>query len=283
MSAVAPAGSGSRGAVLGTSSGHYRAAGVLRSELTKLRSVRSTTWSLAATVVLTVGIGALATAVVAARWDHLSVVQRVTFDPTSQSLTGLLFAQLALGVLGILVVSGEYGTGSIRSTLAAVPNRPLVLAAKAVVFGVVALVVSEAVAFAAFVLGQALLSGSTPTASLSQSGPLRAVIGGGLYLTVLGLFALGLAAILRHTAGAISAFVGVLLILPLILQALPTSIINAVGKYLPANIGVTMTTVNGPAHLDQHAFSPWAGLGVLGGYAAAALLVGGWVMVRRDA
>ena len=262
--------------------GHYRATGVLRSEFTKLRTVRSTVWSLLATVVLTVGIGVLATAVESSRWSHLSLLDRLTFDPVSLSLTGLLFAQLALGVLGILVVSGEYGTGSIRSTLAAVPNRPLVLAAKALVFGVVALLVSEAVSFAAFLIGQSILSGTTPTASLSQGAALRAVIGGGLYLTVLGLFALGLAAILRHTAGAISAFVGVLLILPLIVEALPSSVIQAVGKYLPANIGVAMTTV-GHGREDFHAFPPWVGLGLLCGYAAAALVVGGWVMVHRDA
>ena len=135
---------GTRPGPPGLPPGGYRARGVLRAEWTKLRTVRSTIWSLLATVVLTIGIGALATAVIAARWNQLSLFQRLTFDPVSQSLTGLLFAQLALGVLGMLVVSGEYGTGTIRSTLAAVPNRPLVLAAKAVVFGLVALVVSEA-------------------------------------------------------------------------------------------------------------------------------------------
>ena len=108
------------------------------------------------------------------------------------------------------------------------------------------------------------------------------MVGGGLYLTVLGLFALGLAAILRHTAGAISTFVGVLLILPLILQALPTSVVDDVGKFLPANIGVAMTTVSGRAAAAARLL-PWVGLAVLGAYAAAALLLGGWVMVRRDA
>ena len=100
---------------------------------------------------------------------------------------------------------------------------------------------------------------------------------------MLGLFALGLAAIIRHTAGAISAFVGVLLMLPLIVQALPTSVVDDVGKFLPANIGVAMTTVSGRHRRRLHAFSPWVGLAVLGAYAAAALLLGGWVMVRRDA
>ena len=261
--------------------GHSGPAGALRAEWTKFRSVRSTTWSLLATVVLTLGIGILATSVEAARWNQLSLVDRLTFDPVRLSLTGLLFSQLSIGVLGVLVVSAEYGTGTIRATLAAIPNRPMVLAAKAVVFGLVALVVSEVIAFSAFFIGQAILTPTTPHATLSQPGVLRAVIGGGLYLTVLGLFALGLAAIFRHTAGAISAFVGILLILPLIVQALPTSVIDAVGKFLPANIGVVMT---GTRFNDiQSAFSPWVGLAILAGYALAALLIGGWLMVRRDA
>lgn len=267
--------------VAGPRPGHYHPAGVLRSEWTKFKSVRSTSWSLAATVVLTIAIGILATAVEAQRWSQLSFLERLTFDPVRQSLTGILFSQLAIGVLGVLVVSAEYGTGTIRSTLAAVPNRPLVLAAKAVVFGVVALVISEVLSFAAFLIGQAILSGSTPTASLSEPAALRAVVGAGLYLTLLGLFALGLAAIIRHTAGAISAFVGILLVLPLIVQALPQSIINDVGRFLPANIGVTMVGLHNPP--DIRSFSPWVGLGLLALYAAVALAVGGWVMVRRDA
>lgn len=261
--------------------GHYGAWGVVRSEWTKLRSVRSTTWSLLVTVVLTVGIGALATAVVAARWDRLDLVDRLTFDPVRQSLTGLLFAQLAMGVLGVLTVSAEYGTGTIRSTLAAVPNRSLVLAAKTAVFGMVALVVSEAASFAAFGLGQSILEGNTPSATLGTPGALRAVVGGGLYLTVLGLFALGLAVVVRHTAGAISAFVGVLLILPLIVQALPSSVVAAVSRYLPADIGVTVMSLH--RRPSVHAFSPWVGLAVLCGYAVLALAAGAAVLLRRDA
>jgi hypothetical protein len=262
--------------------GRYRARGVIASEWTKLRTVRSTTWSLVATVLLTIALGILATAIEANRWSQLGLVDRLTFDPVRLSLTGLLFGQLAIGILGVLVVSAEYGTGTIRSTLAAVPNRPLVLAAKTLVFGLVALVVGEVLCFAAFFIGQAILHGTTPTASLGQPGVLRAVAGGGLYLTALGLLALGLAAITRHTAGAISAFVGVLLILPLIVQALPTSVINAVAKFLPATIGVTMIGTR-PSLDGGHPFSPWVGMAVLAGYAVVALVVGGWLMVRRDA
>jgi ABC-type transport system involved in multi-copper enzyme maturation permease subunit len=265
--------------------GHYSMAGVLRSEWTKLRSVRSTTWSLAATIVLTIGIGVLATLMPALRWHNLDPGFRLTFDPVRQSLTGLLFGQLALGVLGVLVVSAEYGTGTIRATLTAVPRRPVVLAGKVLVFGAVALVASELLMFATFFIGQAILASSpAPHATLGQPGVLRAVVGGGFYLTILAMLAMGLAAIIRHTAGAISAFVTILLIVPLILQALPSSVVNTVGRYVPANIGATVTSTSGVAGFEgHHSFSPWAGLAVLAVYAVVALAVGGWLMVRRDA
>jgi ABC-2 type transport system permease protein len=267
----------------GIPSGRYNLLNAARSEWTKLRTVRSTTWSLVAMIVLTIGIGILATATEASRWASASPIDRLTFDPTSLSLTGLLFGQLAIGVLGILVVSAEYGTGTIRATLAAIPNRPLVLAAKAVVFGAVAVVISLAASFGAFFIGQAILSGSTPHTSLGDPGVLRAVVGGGLYLAVLGLLAMGLATIIRHTAGAISAFVGILFILPLIMQALPSSIRDSAGKFLPASIGGAMTSVV-PGFKDfGHPFSPWVGFALLCGYAAVALGVGVWLLQRRDA
>ena len=262
--------------------GHYGLMGAARSEWTKLRSVRSTTWSLVAMIVLSIGIGILATATEASRWATASPVDRLVFDPTSLSLTGLLFGQLAIGVLGILVMSAEYGTGAIRATLAAIPNRPLVLATKAMVFTGVSLVVGLAVSFTAFFVGQALLTGSAPHATLGGAGVLRAVIGGGLYLAVLGLLALGLATMIRHTAGAISAFVGILVILPLIAEALPTSIRDDIGKFLPANIGATLTTVVPGFRSNASALSPWVGFAILCGYAVVALGVGGWLLQRSD-
>ncbi|MDA8356332.1 MAG: ABC transporter permease [Actinomycetota bacterium] len=264
--------------------GHYRLSGVLKSEWTKLRSVRSTTWSLVVTAILVIGIGILATATEADRWSHETLLQHLTFDPTSLSLTGLLLGQLAIGVLGILVMTAEYGSGTIRATLAAVPNRLLVLLAKTAVYAVVALVVSEVLAFAAFFIGQAILAGSAPHAVLSQAGVLRAVAGGGLYLAVLGLLALGIATIVRHTAGAISTFVGVLFILPLVVEALPSSISDAVAKYLPAVIGVRMMTVHvGLRAAQAPTFGPWVGFAILCGYAVVVLVLGGWLLVRRDA
>lgn len=264
--------------------GHVRMVDVVRSEWTKLRSVRSTVYSLAATVVLTIAIGILATATVAAHWAHYGPDARLAFDPVRQSLTGLLFGQLALGVLGVLVVSSEYGTGTIRATLTAVPHRPVVLAAKVLVFGVLALVVSEALMFSMYFIGQAILTGSAPHAVLSQPGVLRAVVGGGLYITLLALMGMGLATIIRHTAGAISAFVAILLIIPLVLQALPSSIVNAVGRYVPANIGATVTSIHGIAGFEgSYQFTPWAGLLLLAAYAAGTLLIGCLLMMRRDA
>ena len=263
--------------------GGARFAGAVRGEWTKMRSVRSTQWSVMATVVLTLAIGVLATVVTADRWASAGPLERLTFDPTSRSLTGLLFGQLALGVLGVLVMSAEYGTGTIRASLAAVPRRHRVLAAKVLVLGAVALVVGEGVSFASFFVGQAILAGTTPYATLGQPHVLRAVAGGGLYLAVLGLLALGIATIVRHTAGAISCFVGVLFVLPLVAQALPTSIADDVGRFLPAEIGAAMTTTVPDVHFAVGSFSPWAGFGLLCGYAVASLLIGGWLLERRDA
>ncbi len=264
--------------------GRYRFSGALRSEWTKLRSVRSTLWCLVATVVLGIGIGILATSSQASHWRHADFIDKALFDPTSISLTGLLFGQLAMGVLGGLTMSAEYGSGSIRATFAAIPRRPVVLAAKAMVFAVVALIVTEAVSFTAFFVGQSILSGSTPTATLAQHDVLRAVIGGGLFLTVLGLVALGLAAIIRHTAGTITTFVGILLILPLVVSAFPASIGHPIGRYLPATIGSAMTSTTSQGAHDQFlpAFPFWHGFAILCAYAVGTLVVGGVWMVRRD-
>jgi len=264
--------------------GRYRFSGALRSEWTKLRTVRSTLWCLVATVVLGIGIGILATSSQASNWRHAGFIDKALFDPTSISLTGLLFGQLAMGVLGGLTVSAEYGSGSIRATFAAIPRRPVVLAAKAVVFGIVALAVTEAVSFTAFFVGQSILSGSTPTATLGQHEVLRAVIGGGLFLTVLGLMALGLAAIIRHTAGTITTFVGILLILPLVVSAFPARIGHPIGRYLPATIGSAMTSTTSEGAHDQFlpAFPFWHGFVVLCAYAVGTLVIGGALMVRRD-
>jgi hypothetical protein len=259
-----------------------RTPSVLASEWIKIRSVRSTGWSIFAMTLITIGVAVIAGLTVTHEWSTFSLPDKITFDPTGVSLRGLLFSQLVIGVLGSLVITAEYGTVTIRATLSAVPHRSLVLAAKAVVFAVLALVVGEILSFGAFFIGQALLSSPAPHASLSQPGVLRAVVGGGLLIPVFGLFALGLGAIVRHTAGAITAYVGAILVLPLIIEALPSSLSRPVEKFMPFTIFNAMTSV-------RHTFdfgptlSPWTGFALMSAYAAAALLIGGWLMVRRDA
>jgi hypothetical protein len=260
--------------------GQYHLPGILGSEWTKLLSVSSTVWTLLITVLAGVGIGALVTSAQAARWADRGLAARLAFDPTRASLAGLLFAQLAIGVLGVLVVSAEYSTGTIRATFAATPRRPLVLVAKVVVFGSVSLVVGEAVALVAFVVGQRVLSGKTPTASLSDPAVVRAVLGGGLYLMALGLLALGVACIVRHTAAAISTFVGALFILPIIADVLPSPYSDDLSRFLPQSIGTVMLSAH---YHGSDSFGPWTGFAILCGYAAVALVAGGVLLVRRDA
>jgi hypothetical protein len=269
------------------STSRYDIISIVRSEWVKLRTLRSTLWSLVALAVLGVGIGTLVSAAKASQFKHHIHIgfAAASFDPTRISLSGVLLAQLAVGVLGALAITAEYTTGTIFSTFSAVPRRHLVIIAKVIVFGSVALVASEITCFVSFFIGQGILSGSAPYATLATPGALRAVVSAGLYLAVLGLFALGIGVIVRHTAAAITIFVTILLILPLILQALPTSYINAVDKYLPMSIGLVLLSNNSGVNAAafNHMFSPWVGFGVLCVYAVVALGAGIVLTVRRDA
>jgi ABC-2 type transport system permease protein len=252
----------------------------LTAEWTKLRSVSSTMISLLATVVVCVGLAAALSAATINRWSHFSPARQAAFQPATFSLSGLFLGQLIIGVLGVLVMSAEYSSGTIRATVAAVPARPLVLWTKTAVFALTSFVVSLVTCFASFWLAQSILSGTTPTASLSQPGVLRVVIGGALYMTCIGLFGLGLATILRHTAGAISTLFGLLFVLPIIGAFLPSSLANDVTKYFPSAAGTEIVQLNatGPGDL-----APWAGFAVLCGYVLIALVVGGVLLSRRDA
>ena len=251
----------------------------LRAEWTKLRSVRSTTWTLLATVGLAVGFGALIGASQMASWDNLDAAERLRFDPTAFSLSGLFFAQLAVGVLGVALVASEYATGQIRATFGATPQRLTVLTAKAATFTGVVLATGVAASFGAFWLGQAIFSSNGVGTSISQPGVLRAVVGGGLYLTGIGLLGLGVGSILRRTAGGVAALVALLFILPLVTNFLPSSFQESIGKYLPAQAGMALINVT-PA---PHALAPWAGFSVLIAYGAVCLAIGGLLLVRRDA
>lgn len=261
--------------------GRYNLIDLARSEWTKLRTVRSTMWTLVIIVVLGLGISAIATAETRANWSTMSPQSIATFDPVSLSLVGLFIAQFAMGVLGVLVITSEYSTGTVRAVFAAAPQRMRVLLAKILVFTVLAVVVAEIVSFASFFLGQALLSSPAIHDTLASPGALRAVAGCGLFIAALGLLALGLGTIIRHSAGAISCFVGILLILPLLIQALPNSIALDVRKFLPDRIGVTMITTNGSS--GTGAFSPWVGLLILVAYAVIANVIGAILLSRRDA
>lgn len=250
---------------------------VVLSEWTKLRSVRSTYWTALVAVLATVAFGAL----LSQQQAHQIIIGKDSldgFDATLTSLSGIYLAQVAVGTLGVLVISSEYGTGMIRATMTAVPQRRAVLAAKGVVFAIATFIVGEILSFAAFGIGQELLQSAHAGVSLSQPDALRATFGGGLYLTAVGLLGFGIGALIRHTAGALSAFFGVLFATTVIVDLLPTTWRNHVINYMPANAGSQIITVI-PAH---DALAPWAGLGVLCLYAAAAIAAAAILVTRRD-
>jgi hypothetical protein len=250
---------------------------VFVSEWTKLRSVRSTRWSFLAAVGFTIGIAALACAVVSHHWPHISAQDRADFNPLDPNLAGVQIAQLALGVLGVLVITAEYSTGMIRASMTAVPRRLPVLWGKAVVYGLVTLVLMVPSTLIAFVIGEWIFSGRHINVSFTDPGVARAVIGAGLYLTVVGLFGLGLGAIVRNTAGGIATFAGLMFVLPPLMNVLPMSWNNAASPYLPLQAGEAIMSTSSGNHL-----SPWVGLGLLFAYALAALAIASILLVKRD-
>jgi ABC-2 type transport system permease protein len=251
---------------------------VIRSEWTKLRTLRSSLLSLLAAVVFIVGFGILVPAVVAANWPPSNPADRAGFEPVAVSLAGAFLAQLAIGVLGVMFITSEYATGMIRATFAAVPRRLPVLWAKTVVFAAVSLVVTAVSTLAAFLIGQSLLSAKGIATDLAQPGVLRAVLGTALYVTVVGLLGLGIGALLRNTAASIATLFGVLLVLPVIVLFLPGGWSTRIGKYLPGNAGGAIMTVRG----DPGALSPWAGFGIFCLYAVAVLALAAVALRRRD-
>jgi ABC-type transport system involved in multi-copper enzyme maturation permease subunit len=250
---------------------------VLRSEWIKLWTLRSTWFTLAAALVGMVGVGYLVSYETQRHFASMSVVERLTFDPTLRSEIGVYLAQLAIGVLGVLVISGEYATGMIRATLGAVPTRLPVLWAKLAVFGSVTFVVTLMGSFAAFLGGQELLQPYGTTLSAPQV--LRAVIGVALYLTVVALLSVGLGFLIRSTAGGIAALFGLLLVLPVIVTAFPTSWQNHVLPYLPSLAGSALFN----PHPAFALLAPWTGFGVACAWAAAAILAAAIAFRHRDA
>jgi ABC-2 type transport system permease protein len=255
--------------------GHYRFRHVARMEWIKLRTLRSTWWTLVITAAGAAGIGVTVGV-------H---TKNAAGDLTNNALAGIIPSLLLAGVLGVLAMTSEYTSGMIRPTLAATPRRPLLLAAKAAVFGAVALVVGEAVSFISFFAGGAALRYGIPAPALGQPGVLRAVLLSGTSLCLIGLIGLGLGAIVRHTAAAIAVLVGGVYVVAQFIGAVAWPL----AAYMPILIiGNSLSTTKpqscaGNAGPCPHFLSPWAGLAVLCLYAAVTLGTGCWLLARRDA
>jgi ABC-2 type transport system permease protein len=249
---------------------------VVRSEWTKFRSLRSTLYTLLLGVVLMVGLGALLSGVAAS--------QPHGFDPgntaVSTSLTGTFFAQLSIGVLGVLLITGEYSTGMIRASLGVVPRRLPMLWAKLAVCALTVFLTMLVASLAAFTVGQAILSRKHMNASLSDPGALRSILGAALYLTVAAVTALALGALLRNTAAAISTFVAVFFVIPPLTLLLPASWSGRFVQYLPSNAGGML--IDGTYGV-AHPLTPWTGFAVMCAYALAVLGLAAWRLARTDA
>jgi hypothetical protein len=254
---------------------------VMRSEWTKIRTVRSTFWTLLAAVVAMVGIAVIASEVVVHQWAAMSADDKVGFSSIELSLAGAFFAQLAVGVLGVLVITTEYGTGMIRATFSAVPQRRTVLGAKALVLFLVTLVVGLVSSFVAFFTSQLILgtySAEKLTASITDPGALRAVLGAGVFLALMGLLGMAVGAVLRRSAGAITALFGLVFFLPGLMELLPHSIKDNVNKFLPSNAGSAIYRQLPGADV----LSPGVGMLVLCAYALGGLVLATVIVQRRD-
>lgn len=250
---------------------------VLASEWIKMRSLRSTGLTLLVAVVALIGIGCIVGYATNAHWAEIRPQERALFEPISRSLVGVNLAQLAVGVLGVLLISGEYATGMIRATFSAVPTRLPVLWAKALLYAAVTFVLMLAAALAAFLGGQHFLASHGTT--LSAPHALRSVIGVAGYLTLVGVMALALGFIVRSTAGGIATLVGLLLVIPGIGQVLPNSWKDNTLPYLPSNAGSSMFT---PRPEDPSALSAGTGLVVLCVWVALSVALAAVVVKGRD-
>jgi ABC-2 type transport system permease protein len=280
MTAVAPAAPMATGAEATRRVGFSH---LLATEWTKIRSVRSTVWTLVIFAVVSLGLTGLLTwltirSLNSGRGGARSAT--IGADPVNFILgTGLGLGQLAICVLGVLVITSEYSSGTIRASLLAVPKRIPMLVAKGVVFSVLVFVIGEAVTFGSFYIGAAIIHSHFPV-SLSQPGVTRAVIGSGLYLAVLGLFALAIGSLIRHTAGAVTTVIGLVLVIFNLTALLPYSWGAHIHAYMPTVAG-QLITQDKPA--SGQLLSPWQGFGVFCAWTALLLIVGGYLLKRRDA
>ncbi|MFJ1744976.1 ABC transporter permease subunit [Streptomyces sp. NPDC088116] len=253
---------------------------VLRSEWTKIRTVSSTSWTLISALVVTVALGAALSALLNSTFGDLSPTQRLTFDPTYTSFSGMVLGQLAMVVFGVLVVGSEYSSGMIRNSLAAVPQRGTFLFGKILVAGVLALVVGLVTGFLAFFLGQALL-GDHGT-DIGEPNVLRAVIGSGLYMALIAVFSMGVAAMLRSSILSLGILMPFFFLVSQILSAVPVA--KDVARYFPDQAGSKiMRVVPDALSPDKAPYGPWTGLGIMVLWVVAALVGGYVVMKKRDA
>lgn len=252
---------------------------VLLAEWTKFRSVRSTAWSLGAGILLTIAFPVIFAFVISAHWGQMAPRERASHSPLEVALAGVNVAQLAIAVLGVLVISAEYSTGSIRSTFTAVPKRLPVLWAKLVDYAIVSFVLMVPAVIASFFASQAILARhDILQISFSAPGVARAMIGGAIYVMLVGVFALALGAIVRNTAGGIATFSGVFFVIPPLMNLLPLSWNNAISEWLPSEAGRQIFSLD---HAPN-TLTPLAGGLVFAGYCAVAIALAAVLLRRRD-
>ncbi|HWG25185.1 ABC transporter permease subunit [Actinospica sp.] len=252
------------------------------SEFAKIRSVRSTYWTLLICLVVSVGISLLIAAVTSANWDTISQSDRATTG-MSTVVTGVFFGVLVTGVLGVMVVSTEYGTGMMRTSLTAFPRRATLFLAKASVLAIVVLLLGIVIAFASYAVASPFFTKHGVDLSLSQAANLRALLAVPVYLTLVALMGLGLGFLLRHTAGAISSLVGLFFVLPIITNFLPGTTGKDINKIVPSNAGSAMMATHATTSNGAPELSPAGGLVALLIWTAVLLVPAFWAFRHRDA
>jgi ABC-2 type transport system permease protein len=259
-------------------------AGTLRGEFTKIRSVRSTYWSLILLVLAGFAWTVADCLGTAHNWPHMAPQDKIGFDAAQASVTGVaLLGQLVILVLGTLVLTSEYSTGMIRTSLAVMPRRAVLYWSKAAVFAAVSVVIALATSLAVFLVGQSLLHSTGESASLSQPGALRAVLLTGFFVALSGAMAYGIGAIVRNTAGGITASFGLVFLLPQLAKALPGSWYGDLERWLPGGDIVPAITSSQSQLLNPDMFPAWGEFAVFAGYAVIMLGLGALLFSRRDA
>jgi hypothetical protein len=239
-------------------------------------------WALLAMIVVSLGLSVLATSIFGAHWDGASAEDRVklTADPIGLILQpAASYGQIAVVILGVMVIASEFSTGTIRSSLLATPRRWPMLAAKAAVFAGVVFVVAELVAIPAVLIGKSILSDHVRV-SLTDPAVLRATLGFGLYLAVMGLFALGVGAIVRHVGGSITAALGLVIVVPVAISLVPGKTGEYLSAYLPG--GSCGQAVMSSGRDASALVSPWAGFAASLGWTVLILLLAAMMLRRRD-